>query len=111
MIFQMPVVAIVVAIATDITEAAGVFCAESNSREFANIYLRVIMTISLIVSVASILQMYMLLKKDLAHHNPMLKLTAFKIVVGLTFLQEVRNPRQITASNTRLTVSDYLLDP
>ncbi|CAG7563483.1 unnamed protein product [Fusarium equiseti] len=89
MIFQMPIVAIVVAIATDITEAAGVFCAESNSREFANIYLRVIMTISLIVSIASILQMYMLLKKDLAHHNPMLKLTAFKIVVGLTLLQEI----------------------
>ncbi|KAM0235208.1 hypothetical protein ACHAPO_006005 [Fusarium lateritium] len=89
MIFQMPVLAIGVAIATDITQAAGVFCQESNSREFANIYLRVIMTISLIVSVAAILQMYMLLKKDLAHHSPMLKLTAFKIVVGLTFLQEI----------------------
>ncbi|RGP73182.1 hypothetical protein FLONG3_6498 [Fusarium longipes] len=89
MIFQMPVVAIAVSIATDITEAAGVFCQESNSREFANIYLRVIMTISLIVSVGAILQMYMLLKKDLAHHSPMLKLTAFKIVVGLTLLQEI----------------------
>jgi hypothetical protein len=89
MIFQMPIVAIAVSIATDITEAVGVFCQESNSRHFANIYLRVIMTISLIVSVGAVLQMYMLLKKDLAHHSPMLKLTAFKIVVGLTLLQEV----------------------
>ncbi|KAM0234088.1 hypothetical protein ACHAP5_010191 [Fusarium lateritium] len=89
MIFQMPVIAIGVAIATDITEAAGVFCEWSNARQFANIYLRVIMSVSLVVSVLAILQMYMLLKKDLAHHSPMLKLTAFKIVVGLTFLLEI----------------------
>ncbi|KAF4339938.1 hypothetical protein FBEOM_6163 [Fusarium beomiforme] len=89
MIFQMPVIAIGVAIATDITQAAGIFCESSNSRHFANIYLRIIMSISLGVSVLSILQMYMLLKKDLAHHNPMLKLTAFKIVVGLTFIQGI----------------------
>ncbi|KAM0311647.1 hypothetical protein ACHAPQ_012361 [Fusarium lateritium] len=89
MIFQMPIIAIGVAIATDITEAAGVFCEWSNARQFANIYLRVIMSVSLVVSVIAILQMYMLLKKDLAHHSPMLKLTAFKIVVGLTFLLEI----------------------
>lgn len=89
MIFQMPVIAIGVSIATDITQAAGIFCQESNDRHFANIYLRIIMSISLVISVLSILQMYMLLKKDLAHHNPMLKLTAFKIVVGLTFIQGV----------------------
>lgn len=90
MIFQMPVIAIGVAVATDITQAAGIFCQESNDRHFANIYLRIIMSISLVISVLSILQMYFFLKKDLAHHNPMLKLTAFKIVVGLTFIQGVR---------------------
>lgn len=110
MIFQMPVIAVGVAIATDITEAAGVFCEWSNARQFANIYLRVIMSISLVVSVLAILQMYMLLKKDLAHHSPMLKLTAFKMVVGMTFLQEVscfahRN------SNLILTTADHLHNP
>jgi hypothetical protein len=55
--------------------------------------------------------MYMLLKKDLAHHNPMLKLTAFKIVVGLTLLQEVSYSRQTTTRNAWLTVIDHLLDP
>ncbi|KAF4442354.1 hypothetical protein F53441_11782 [Fusarium austroafricanum] len=89
MIFQMPVVAILVAIATCITQAAGVFCEGESSRHFASIYLTVIMSISLVISVLSIMQMYFLLKKDLAHHNPMLKLTAFKIVVGLTFIQGI----------------------
>jgi hypothetical protein len=109
MIFQMPVIAIGVAVATDITQAAGIFCQESNSRHFANIYLRVIMSISLVVSVLSILQMYFLLKKDLAHHNPMLKLTAFKIVVGLTFIQGVSSV-PISCLLHNADCSDHLLN-
>ncbi|KAJ4256182.1 hypothetical protein NW762_009260 [Fusarium torreyae] len=89
MIFQMPVVAIITSVATDVTEAAGVFCQYSNKPRYAKIWLQVIMSLSLVASVAAILQMYGLLKKDLAHHRPFLKLTAFKIVVGLTFIQEI----------------------
>ncbi|KAF5670070.1 hypothetical protein FHETE_4753 [Fusarium heterosporum] len=110
MIFQMPVIAIGVAIATDITEAAGVFCQWSNARDFANIYLRIIMSISLVVSVLAILQMYMILKKDLAHHSPMLKLTAFKIIVGLTFMQEILftilSDRNVLEPTDTLTYAD-----
>ncbi|EXL71194.1 hypothetical protein FOPG_13013 [Fusarium oxysporum f. sp. conglutinans race 2 54008] len=110
MIFQMPVIAIGVAVATDITQAAGIFCQESNDRHFANIYLRIIMSVSLVISVLSILQMYFLLKKDLAHHNPMLKLTAFKIVVGLTFIQgiifTVLNDQNVLKTSDTLTYAD-----
>ncbi|KAF5018607.1 hypothetical protein F66182_9399 [Fusarium sp. NRRL 66182] len=89
LIFQMPLVAFLVAIATTITQAVGVYCQWSNAPRFANIWLRVILTVSLVSSVIAILQFYMLLKVDLAKHRPLAKLTAFKLVVGLTLLQEV----------------------
>ncbi|KAM5349816.1 hypothetical protein ACJ41O_006321 [Fusarium nematophilum] len=87
MIFQMPVIALVVSIATDITAAIGIYCEWGNGLHFAKFWLRLIQSISLVASVLSILQFYKFLKTDLAHHRPLVKLIALKAIVFLTFLQ------------------------
>ncbi|KAF5002914.1 hypothetical protein FDECE_10498 [Fusarium decemcellulare] len=89
LIFQMPFVSLLVSIATDITAAAGVYCEFSSKPRFAKFWLSIIQSISLVASVLSILQFYQVLKVDLAHHRPLLKLMAFKAIVGLTFLQGI----------------------
>ena len=85
----MPIVAVVVSILTDITAAAGVYCEWGSGLHFAKFWLRLIMSISLGLSVMSILKFYQLLKSDLAHHRPLAKLIAFKAIVFLTFVQGV----------------------
>lgn len=89
LIFQMPVVSFIIAIATDITAAVGVYCEWDNKIKSVKFVLRLISTISLVASVLSILQFYRFLKKHLAHHKPLMKLLAFKIIVFLTFVQGV----------------------
>ncbi|KAI8654182.1 hypothetical protein NCS56_01374800 [Fusarium sp. Ph1] len=89
LIFQMPVVAFVIAIATDITAAVGVYCEWDRKIKSVKFVLRLISTISLVASVLSILQFYRFLKRHLAHHQPLMKLLSFKIVVFLTFVQGI----------------------
>ncbi|KAM0430011.1 hypothetical protein ACHAPT_006017 [Fusarium lateritium] len=89
LIFQMPVVALVIAIATDITAAVGVYCEWDRKVKSVKFALHFISTISLVASVLSILQFYRFLKRHLAHHQPLMKLLAFKIIVFLTFVQGI----------------------
>ncbi|KAL4791935.1 organic solute transporter Ostalpha-domain-containing protein [Aspergillus venezuelensis] len=88
-IWQYPIVALVVAIATDITEALDVYCLESNNVHFAHIWLTVIGIVSVAIAVISILVFYKGLKSHLKAHNPLAKLLAFKLIVGLAFLEEI----------------------
>ncbi|KAL3458717.1 organic solute transporter Ostalpha-domain-containing protein [Aspergillus heterothallicus] len=88
-IWQYPIVALVVAIATDITEALDVYCLESNNVHFAHIWLTVIGIVSVTVAVISILVFYKGLKAHLKTHSPLAKLLAFKLIVGLAFLEEI----------------------
>lgn len=92
MVFQMPIVALIVSITTDITAAVGIYCRWSFMPHFAKFWLRLIQIISLVTAVLSILQFYHLLKTDLTQRRPLLKLIAFKIIVFLNFVQGVRLP-------------------
>jgi hypothetical protein len=96
-----------VAIATDITEALNVYCLESNNVHFAHIWVSTIsniltfsvlisspqLTVIAIVSVAfaviSILIFYKGLKSHLQAHKPLSKLLAFKLIVGLAFIEKI----------------------
>jgi hypothetical protein len=89
LIFQFPVVAFILAIATVATAANGTYCEWSSDKGTPKFWIRLIGTIALALSVVAILQFYKILKVDLAHHRPMVKLFAFKAVVGLTFIQGV----------------------
>ncbi|KAK8096040.1 Transmembrane protein [Apiospora kogelbergensis] len=85
-IFQYPVVQILVSIFTSITEAATVYCLPSSSPHFAHLWMDIAHNVSLAVAVIAALRIYSALKKQLAHHRPLAKLLAFKLVVGVTGL-------------------------
>ncbi|VUC26645.1 unnamed protein product, partial [Clonostachys rosea] len=89
MIFQLPIVSFVVAIGTDITAAAGIYCQWKSSPKFAKAYLSALGAISLTLAMLAILQFYMVLKAELGKHRPVLKLVAFKAIVSLTFFQAI----------------------
>ncbi|KAF4984877.1 hypothetical protein FZEAL_30 [Fusarium zealandicum] len=89
LIFQMPIVSFIVALTANITQALGVYCRWKSSIYFARLWLNLIQSISLLVSIIAILQFYYTLKKDLARHRPIAKFFAFKLVLILTFLQEI----------------------
>ncbi|KAK2685028.1 hypothetical protein QWA68_016286 [Fusarium oxysporum] len=89
MVIQMPIVALIVSIATDVTAAVGIYCRWSFMPHFAKFWLRLIQIISLVTAVLSILQFYHLLKTDLTQRRPLLKLIAFKIIVFLNFVQGI----------------------
>lgn len=52
--------------------------------------LEVISAVSLAVAVLSILACYKTLKPNIAGHRALLKLLAFKLLVGITFVENVR---------------------
>ncbi|KAJ5219627.1 hypothetical protein N7468_008831 [Penicillium chermesinum] len=88
-IFQYPPIAVLIAIVTDITEAASVYCEESSKPYFAHIWLMVVGSFSLTFAITSIFGFYTALKTELKGHSPLLKLMAFKLIVGLSFLETI----------------------
>ncbi|KAJ5934092.1 hypothetical protein N7466_003639, partial [Penicillium verhagenii] len=90
-IFQYPVVALLTSLATDFTQIAGVYCLESGKVYFAHVWLTIITEASVAFAVISVLTFYRALKSHLASHQPLAKLLAFKLIVGLTFLEKYSN--------------------
>ncbi|KAA8648645.1 hypothetical protein EYZ11_010637 [Aspergillus tanneri] len=88
-IFQYPVFALLVAVATDITQAAGIYCLDSTKPHFAHIWLTVIIEISTALAVTSVIKFYGALKQHLASHQPLAKLLSFKLIVGLSFIEKI----------------------
>ncbi|KAK0386723.1 hypothetical protein NLU13_6558 [Sarocladium strictum] len=75
LVFQYPVIAFLVAIFTDITQAAVVYCMFGKGIHFARFWLH--------------LFIFKHLKPELAVHNAMMKFIAFKLVIFLTFIQNI----------------------
>ncbi|KAJ6005225.1 hypothetical protein N7451_003169 [Penicillium sp. IBT 35674x] len=88
-IFQYPIVALLTSLATDFTQVAGVYCLDSNKVYFAHLWLTIITSVSIVFAVMSVLSFYRTLKSHLASHRPLSKLLAFKLIVGLTFLERI----------------------
>ncbi|KAK1709502.1 organic solute transporter Ostalpha-domain-containing protein [Colletotrichum lupini] len=88
-VFQYPVVALLVAILTAITQAAGVYCEFESKVHFARLWLQIIGTASLTIALMTVIRFFMQLRKNLSHHQPLAKFFAFKLVVTLTFLENI----------------------
>ncbi|KUI74060.1 hypothetical protein VM1G_09704 [Cytospora mali] len=86
LIFQYPAVQTLVAIFTAITESQGVYCLVSSKPYFGHLWLDIVHNVSLTLAIISTLRMYGALKTQLAHHKPLAKLAAFKLLVGITGL-------------------------
>ncbi|KAK1840544.1 DUF300 domain-containing protein [Colletotrichum chrysophilum] len=88
-IFQYPVVSLLIAILTAITQAAGVYCEFASKAHFAKLWLSIIASVSLTIAIMTVIRFYMQLRGHLAHHQPLAKFLAFKLVVSLTFLENI----------------------
>lgn len=51
--------------------------------------LSIIASVSLTIAIMTVIRFYMQLRGHLAHHQPLGKFLAFKLVVSLTFLENV----------------------
>ncbi|KAH8087877.1 organic solute transporter Ostalpha-domain-containing protein [Cristinia sonorae] len=65
----------------------GLYCEDSWSPRWGHLYITVIVSISVSISMYCLLQLYMPVSKYLKVHKPILKLFAIKAVVFLTFWQ------------------------
>ena len=54
--------------------------------------LNIIHNISIAFAVLACIRFYGALKKDIKHHRPLAKFLAFKLIVGITFLEQVNMP-------------------
>ncbi|TDZ31360.1 Transmembrane protein [Colletotrichum spinosum] len=86
-VFQYPVVSFIVAVLTAVTQATGVYCQFASKAHYAKVWLNVINSVSLTMALMTVLRLFMQLKSELAHHKPLAKLLAFKMVVSLTFIE------------------------
>lgn len=86
LIFQYPAVQALVGIATAVTESQGVYCLVSSNAYFTHLWMDIVHNTSLTLAVIACLQMYGVLRTQLAHHRPLAKLAAFKLLVGITGL-------------------------
>ncbi|MCJ1398275.1 hypothetical protein MMC11_001472 [Xylographa trunciseda] len=84
---QYIAVATLVAIVTDITQATGIFCSNSNSVHFAHIWLTIIRALSAAVAILAIVKFTLAQKRNLSRHRITLKLVALKLIVFLNLLQ------------------------
>ncbi|MCJ1380884.1 hypothetical protein MMC17_003993 [Xylographa soralifera] len=84
---QYIAVATLVAIVTDITQATGIYCNNSNGVHFAHIWLTIIRAISAAVAILAIVKFTMAQKRNLPRQRIMFKLVAFKLIVFLNLLQ------------------------
>ncbi|OHW93123.1 DUF300 domain-containing protein [Colletotrichum incanum] len=107
-VFQYPVVTLLVAILTAITQAAGVYCEFASKAHFAKIWLSIISNVSLTIAIMTVLRFFMQLKSELAHHQPIAKFLSFKLVVSLTFIENIIFwiLRDTGALNPTLTLTD-----
>lgn len=76
-------------IATAASLALGTYCKQSNSLHFAHIYILVIEIFVTTIAILNSIRFYGAHKKVLQKHRIMLKLFAFKGIIGLNGLQTV----------------------
>jgi Organic solute transporter Ostalpha len=74
------------------TEAAGVYCENSESPAFAHVYTTVIDSLGVTVAMYGLIAFYLTLKGDLAHYKLGFKIACIKLVIFFSFWQTVRHP-------------------
>lgn len=103
---QYPVIAFILAIVACITEAMNIYCLDSDDKHFAYFWVRfwnpptqsflsdssqvnIISIISVALAIGAIIQFYRNVNSYIKKHKAMVKLMAFKSIVGLVFLEKV----------------------
>ncbi|KIW89687.1 uncharacterized protein Z519_09843 [Cladophialophora bantiana CBS 173.52] len=88
-IFQYCFIRVFFTIVSVITQALDLYCLESLSPAFSHIWVMVFETISITVAMYCLIQFYIQIKDDIQQHKPLLKITAIKLVIFLSFWQTI----------------------
>ncbi|KAF2852676.1 DUF300-domain-containing protein [Plenodomus tracheiphilus IPT5] len=88
-IFQYCLIRPVLTIIAVIAESRGKYCKSSKQPEFASIWVVGINSISTLIAMYCLVQFYVQLKEDLAHHRPFPKVLSMKLVIFLCFWQNI----------------------
>src|ERR1700761_3768967 len=88
-IFQYCFIRVFFTIVSVITQAVHLYCLESLSPAFSHIWVMVFETISISVAMYCLIQFYVQIKDDIRPHKPLLKITAIKLVIFLSFWQTI----------------------
>ncbi|GLA40751.1 hypothetical protein AnigIFM63309_008585 [Aspergillus niger] len=88
-VLQYPIITWITAVTQVVTQSLHVYCLESNAPHFAHVWIEVITSLSTSVALNAIIQFYMNMKGYMTEHKPLLKLMAFKLIVGLIFVEKI----------------------
>ncbi|OAL30040.1 hypothetical protein AYO20_08944 [Fonsecaea nubica] len=88
-IFQYCFIRVLFTIISVITQAVDLYCLESLSPAFSHIWVMIFETISITVAMYCLIQFYIQIKDDIRQHKPLLKITAIKLVIFLSFWQTI----------------------
>ncbi|GKZ34301.1 hypothetical protein AbraIFM66950_004529 [Aspergillus brasiliensis] len=88
-VLQYPIITWITAVTQVVTQSLHVYCLESNEPHFAHIWLQVVTSLSTSVAINAIIQFYINMKGYMTEHKPLLKLMAFKLIVGLILLEKI----------------------
>ncbi|XRM46579.1 hypothetical protein ABZX51_009608 [Aspergillus tubingensis] len=88
-VLQYPIITWITAIVQVATQSMHVYCLESNAPHFAHVWLEVVTSLSTSIALNAIIQFYVNMKGYMTEHKPLLKLMAFKLIVGLILLEKI----------------------
>ncbi|OOF96844.1 hypothetical protein ASPCADRAFT_206984 [Aspergillus carbonarius ITEM 5010] len=88
-VLQYPVVALITTVIACITQGAGVYCLDSKEPYFAHIWITIIKNVSVSFAVLAVVKFFMQLKSHMEGHRAFAKLLAFKLIVGLVFMESI----------------------
>ncbi|KIW13358.1 hypothetical protein PV08_08546 [Exophiala spinifera] len=88
-VLQYPVITWITAVSQIVTQSLHAYCLDSTAPHFAHIWLQVITSLSTSVAINAILQFYINLKGYMTEHRPLLKLMAFKLIVGVVLVEKI----------------------
>lgn len=86
-VYQYCFIRVSMTITAVVTQYFGKYCESSNSPVFGHIWILVIEGVSVSIAMYCLIQFYLQLRHDLAHHSPFLKVLAIKLVIFLSFWQ------------------------
>ncbi|CAG8514956.1 6327_t:CDS:2 [Gigaspora margarita] len=72
-----------------ITEALGVYCAESMSFAFARVYMKILTFICVTVAMYALVVFYLTIHEEIASERPFLKFLCIKLVIFFAFWQSI----------------------
>ncbi|KAF2235742.1 DUF300-domain-containing protein [Viridothelium virens] len=88
-IFQYCFVRVLFTLVSCLSEFFNRYCEDSLNPAFAHIWVEAFESVSVLIAMTCVIQFYIQLKDDLAEHRPFLKVACIKLVIFLSFWQEL----------------------